>query len=319
MSGGTFAVMLAPSVVSLVLAATGNRLARALPPPTAVRLLTLAGLVTALATGFVLAVIGFVAFAQLPAVAALGAWSARVVADRQPVPLGVGAACALACTALMAMAMRRFVSAGRDLTLAEAACRRLGPGTDGLVVLSDEAPDAYVLPGLTGRIVVSTGMLRAMPGPERRVLLAHEAAHLRHRHYLYVQVAELSAAANPLLRPLAQAVGSAVERWADEAAAAAVGDRAVVARAVARASLATQSAGSALLVDSGARMALRMSGGAIALARTRAMLSPAPQPRRTLTLAVSVLVLAGAAAAIDTGTHTEHLFDVAHATVAMHQ
>lgn len=317
MSAPTLAVVLAPLVVSAVLAATGEGLGRALPPPTAVRLLTLAGLVTALATGFVLAVIGFVAFAQLPAVATLGAWSARVVADRQPVPLALGAACALACTTLMAMALRRFLSSGRDLALAEVACRRLGPGTDGLVVVDDDAPDAYALPGLNGRVVVSTGMLRALPGPERRVLLAHEAAHLRHRHYLYVQVAELSAAANPLLRPLARSVGSAVERWADEASATAVGDRAVVARAVARASLATQRAGSAKRVDGQARLALRM-GEAIALARTRAMLSPAPRPRRALTLAVAALVLLGAVGAIDTGTHTEHLLDVAHSTVALH-
>ncbi len=317
MTAPTAILMVAPLMVSSVLAATGARLGYLLPPATAVRLLTLAGLVTALATGFVLAVVGFVGFAQLPAVASLGAWSARVVAATEPVPFALGAACALACTVLMLASLLRVVAAGRDLAVAEATCRRLGPGADGLVVMDDDAPDAYALPGISGRVVVSTGMLRALPGPERRVLLAHEAAHLHHRHYLYVQVAELSAAANPLLRPVAGAVRSAVERWADEVAAATVGDRTVVARAVARASLAGRRTGPGP-VGNGARVALRMAD-TIALVRARAMLAPAPRPRHALTLAVLALILTGAAGAIDTGTHTEHLFEVAHTRSGPHQ
>ncbi len=317
MNAPAAAWMLAPLMVSIILALVGTRLGRLLPPATAVRLLTLAGLVTALSTGFVLAVAGFEALAQVPLVASLGAWSARVVAASEPVPLALGEACALACLALMGMAVHRFVVAGRDLAVAEATCRRLGEGIDGLVVLDDDAPDAYALPGLSGRVVVSTGMLRALPAAERRVLLAHEAAHLCHHHHLYVQVAELSAAANPLLRPLARAVGAAVERWADEAAAREVGERSLMARAVARASLATQrnAAGSGSGVV--ARLALRMSDS-IALVRARAMLAPAPRPRRALTVAVLALVLVSAAGAIDTGSHTEHLFEVARATMSLH-
>ena len=172
--------------------------------------------------------------------------------------------------------------------------------------------------GLSGRVVVSTGMLRALPAAKRRVLLAHEAAHLRHRHHLYVQVAELSAASNPLLRPLARGVGCAVEPWADEAAADVVGDRSVVARAVARASLATQRAGSSPVATGGniLQPALRMTD-AVALVRTRAMLAPAPRPHRALAVAVVALVLVGAAGAIDTLNHTEHLFEVARSTVTL--
>ncbi len=317
MNAPTTVLMLAPWVVSVILAFTGAPLGRLLPPATAVRLLTLAGLVTALSTGFVLAVAGFVAVAQLPVVASLGAWSARAVAAREPVPLALGAASALACVTLLGMAVHRVLSAGRDLAVAEATCRRLGRGADGLVVLDDDAPDAYALPGFSGRVVVSTGMLRALPAAERRVLLAHEEAHLRHRHHLYVQVAQLSAAANPLLRPLARGVGCAVERWADEAAADAVGDRSVVARAVARASLAAHRAGSGPVVTGGTRLALRMAD-AVALVRTRAMLGPAPRPRRALAATVLALIVVGAAGAIDTGSHTEHLFEVARATVGVH-
>lgn len=314
MNVGVAASMLTPLVVGVILALAGRRLGDLLPPATAVPLLTLASLVTALSTGFVLAVAGFDALAQLPVVASAGTWSARIVAAREPVPLALGAACALACVALMGAALRRFVSSGRDLAVAAAACRRLGRGTDGLIVLADETPDAYALPGLSGRVVISTGMLRALPAAERRVLLAHEAAHLRHRHHLYVQVAELSAAANPLLRPLAGAVASAVERWADEDAAQAVGERTVVARAVARASLAAQCGGTSRISTTGVgtRVALRVAD-TFALARTKAMLAPAPEPHRALTATVLALMIAGAVAAIDTGSHTEHLFEMARA------
>jgi hypothetical protein len=86
--------------------------------------------------------------------------------------------------------------------------------------------------------VVSAGMLRLLPADERQALLAHESAHLRRYHTGYVLLAALAAAANPLLRPVARQVRLAVELWADQLAAREVGDSLVVARALARASLA---------------------------------------------------------------------------------
>jgi hypothetical protein len=80
-------------------------------------------------------------------------------------------------------------------------------------------------------------MLRLLDASERRAVLAHEQAHLRHNHHLAVSVAGAAAAVNPLLRPAASAVTYLVERWADEDAATVVGDRGLVARAVARAAL----------------------------------------------------------------------------------
>lgn len=299
-------LLLAPVAVSVVFWLTGARVSRRLPPATAVRLLSAAALVSSLSTGFVLSVAAFIAAAQLPSVAALGRWSARAVAAGEPVPLLVGAACGATVALLLGAAVRRVGLAGRDLAVAAATCRRLGSGTHGLVVVHDVAPDAYALPGLSGRVVVSTAMLRALPAPERRVLLAHEAAHLRHHHHLYLQLVELSAAANPLLRPLATAVRAGVERWADEDAAAQVGDRAVAARAVARASLARHSAAATRAPV----VALRITGGG-ATARTRALLAPAPRPARLLAAVLAALVLLGAVGAIGTGTHTEHLFEMA--------
>jgi hypothetical protein len=64
--------MALPVVISVLLGASASRVGRWLPPGTAVRLLTAAMLVTALATGFVLAVAGLLVLAQIPLAAALG-------------------------------------------------------------------------------------------------------------------------------------------------------------------------------------------------------------------------------------------------------
>jgi beta-lactamase regulating signal transducer with metallopeptidase domain len=83
-------------------------------------------------------------------------------------------------------------------------------------------------------------MIRALSPAEREVLLAHERAHAAGFHFLFTVAARLAAAANPLLRPVSAAVAYSVERWADEHAAAATGDRPLTARAVARAALAAK-------------------------------------------------------------------------------
>lgn len=298
--------MALPLVISVLLGASASQVGRWLPPGTAVRLLTAAMLVTALATGFVLAVAGLLVLAQIPLVAALGNYSARVLGSGMPVPVAAGGVAAVTVCGLLAAALRRAALGGRDLVLAAVACRRLGPGVGGLVVVDDEEPDAYTLPGLGGRVVVSTAMLRALPADERRVLLAHEAAHLTRRHHLWVQAAELAAAANPLLRPAAAAVRAAVERDADEVAATEVGDRLLTARALARAGLARTAA------RRGATLAAALAGADSAVAdRARALLGGPPPRRRALAGLMAGLMLATGIAVLVTGMQTEARFEAA--------
>ncbi|MGW1986911.1 M48 family metalloprotease [Streptomyces collinus] len=90
---------------------------------------------------------------------------------------------------------------GRALVDAWRECRHIAAGGD-LAVVDDPTPAAYAVLGLPGRVVVSSGMLKLLDGPERRALLAHERAHLRHRHHLFSLVLHLTAVVNPLLRPL---------------------------------------------------------------------------------------------------------------------
>lgn len=113
-------------------------------------------------------------------------------------------------------------------------------------------------------------MLSCLDGREREALLAHERAHLRGRHHLFQAVWRLSAAANPMLRPLAGSGCYVLERWADEEAADRVGDRSVVARAVARAALAASGA---------PHRSLAATGGAVPR-RVKALLAAPPRQRR---------------------------------------
>ncbi len=252
---------------------------------------------TALATGFILAVVAFTLLAPMPMLAAAGHWSATVVRGHDPLPATAGLLPAVVVAGLLGAALRRTIAVGRDLAAAELTCRRLGPAPTGLVVDDDRA-DAYTLPGLTGRIVVSTAMLRALPPDERRVLLAHEHSHLHHRRHVYTQLADLAAA-----------VRLAVERWADEDAAAASDDRVVAVRALARAGLARSDT---VTMPTAALGAVHTD-----LAhRARALQEPPPTPRPVLAGVVAALILVTATAAIDTSHATERRFERAQATFA---
>lgn len=112
------------------------------------------------------------------------------------------------------------------------------PASENLQVLPTPEPTAYAVPGRPGHIVVSVGMLRALPAAERRALLAHERSHLDRGHHRYLHAVELAVAAAPVLASLKHHVRHATERWADEDAADQVGDRRLVAQALARATLA---------------------------------------------------------------------------------
>jgi hypothetical protein len=303
----TLALSCVPLATGVAMWLLGARLGGQLPPATAVRLLTVTMLVTALATGFVLAVAAFTVLAQVPVIATMGRWSVAVLRTGDMIPTPAGALAGVAVLLLLSAAIGRAALSGRDLVRSALMCRRLGPTVARLVVIPDDIPDAYALPGFTGRIIVSTAMLAALPADERAVLLAHEAAHLTHRHHAYLLVAELSAAANPLLRPSCRMVRQAVERWADEVAAAEVGDRVLAARALARAGLAQGAAH-----RQAAAVALGGSDTLVA-DRARALLQEPPSPRPVLVAAVGVVILVLLSAVTVTARLTETRFETAQA------
>jgi hypothetical protein len=226
--------LLIPALAALAARPLGSRL----PPPAATWLLAVSTLVLALTSSAVLGMLALSALVRVSFVDAVGHMSAAVIRSGDevslPVALLAGGLLALAATAAGRALLRRAAAIA-------AAYRRSStlPGTGQVVVTEDASADAYTIPGWPCRIVITQGMLDALAGAERDVLLAHERAHARNSHYLFTSAARLAAAANPLLRPVAAEVGYVIERWADERAAADTGDRALTARAVARAALAT--------------------------------------------------------------------------------
>jgi len=297
-----------PFLASLLLAIGLRPLTRHLSPATGTRLLVSAGLVTALAWGWTLALLGWATVGQLPAVAARGHWSDTQLHAHEPVATAIAWAASALFLAVTVAAAAMTVRRGRATWAAWRLARQICPAGDGdLVIVPDGPPDAFAVPGLHGRIVVSVGMLKALDADERRVLLAHERAHLRHRHDLWVSTAYLVAAANPLLARLPATITLLVERWADEDAATTVADRGLTVQAICRAGMAT---------SQGRRpprkLAHTLSAASTHMRQRIDALSRTPvASSRPLVVAVLAVLLLTTIAAVDAGRDTEKAFEAA--------
>jgi Zn-dependent protease with chaperone function len=258
-----------PLALPLLAAVSARWLAGRLEPRTATWLLTGSALVLAGASGLALALLAATILGQLPLLAWIGHWSAQVMRRNDPTSVSLAVAACLLLAAALAAAVRAAVLRGRALADAASVARCLPWSGRKLCVVDDPAPDAYAMPGLPGRVVVTAGMLDALDARERQVLLAHERAHLAGAHHLFVALAQLAAAANPLLRPLADAVRFSAERWADEQAARITGDRRLVARTIGKAALLTRA---------------RLGTPPTALAIAASLRGTGPVPRRVAAL-----------------------------------
>lgn len=320
-----------PLIVPACAALAARPLADRLPPAAATWLLTASALALALASSAVLGMLAFSALVRIPAIAAFGHLSRPAIASGAvslPVAIAAGGLFAMAAVAAGGAVRRR----GRAIVAAHRHASSL-PGTGQVVVTEDAAADAYTVPGWPCRIVITQGMLRALSAGERDVLLAHERSHAQRSHYLFTSAARLAAAANPLLRPVAAQVGYAVERWADEQAAAQAGDRPLAARAIARAALATSAApprrrsamaALGLIIQEGKRSRggehgrdraatgrgeLRRAGPVPR--RVAALLAPPPRLPLLLLAAAIVLVAVSGASALDAARNFHQLIELA--------
>jgi hypothetical protein len=92
----------------------------------------------------------------------------------------------------------------------------------GAVILDQDAPAAYCLPGRRHCIVVTAGTLAALGPGQLLAVLAHERAHLRGRHHLLLAIASALSRAFPFVPLLAEAgtqVAVLAEMAADDQAA----------------------------------------------------------------------------------------------------
>ena len=256
------------------LAALAPRLPARFAPARAAKILTGLAAASAACTIWGLGLLGLTLIATTPMAAETGV-------DADPVP----AALAVVATGLLAAGLGRAVlTAARRRSIQRAmreVCAMCADHGE-LAVVSDDTPQAFAVPGRArglrgpgqpGRILVSTGLLRAATPAERRVVLAHERAHLHYRHHRHQAIVDLAAAINPLLAKTKYATVFLLERWADEAAASVTNDRQGTARALATVALASRTA-----TSSRATLAFHHHG---VLERVRALQVPAPsqQPR----------------------------------------
>ena len=157
-------------------------------------------------------------------------------------------------------------------------------------VLEHPAPVAFCIPGARPLLVLSSGMVAELDDGQLSAVVAHERAHLRERHHLYLLPFVAWEAALPLL-PAAHrahaAVRSLVEMRADDVALASL-DGPSPRRTLARAIVAVAGGGGA--VPDGA---LALDGGAVGPRVRRLLEPPDPLPTvaRDAALACAALLL----------------------------
>jgi Peptidase family M48 len=277
-----------PAALSLLLAAISRIVASRTAPARVPVFVAAAMLCAAAATwGLVLLAATLLGNTALVADEALE----RGVQLQDPVPRLIGAT----ATVLLiwgAVRVVRVVRVRRAMTRElRAVCHSCGNGE--LAVVALDAPHAFAVPGRPGRILVTRGLLSVLDGAERRVVLAHERAHLQSRHHWLRAATEVCAAVNPLLIPVRETVAFLVERGADERAATVTGSRELVAWTLTKAALASESAGRAPTWAA----VLPFAGCAVS-ARVAALRADPPRPEPLVPSSVLALGVATAAAAV---------------------
>lgn len=233
--------LLVPALLAVVAGSMGGWLRRRLPPRLAVVLLTMVavGAAAGVVIGLLLVVVGGVV--GVPQTLGPLWWCESVLSagHKAPAWVAVGAGAALA---LGLLRMLRFEQRWRLTVKAH--------GHDGDIEIIDaDEPIAFAVPSPDGTVVVSRGLLAVLGGAERDALFAHERCHLDRHHHRFLRASGRAAALVPILTRLARQVRFATEREADEAAAAAVGDRRVVARAIASAAVGARIGGPAMALS----------------------------------------------------------------------
>ena len=298
-----------PLLAALALGTAGPALGRRLPPAVATVLLTAAALVTALTSLASLALLTGVVVLRLPEFAAEGRFSDAVLVHGPVSPL-VGTVSGLALLALLPFAIRAGIRLWRESARTYRLAKAFSAHPASIAVIQDPRAQAFAVPGIPPlpghaaiptRIVATDSLLRTLDEDQRRAMFAHEQAHLHHRHHLYLLLTNLATVANPLLWRLPDAVTEATERWADEDAAAAVGNREVLARALGRAALSN-------LPRTIPAMAQAHVGK-----RVRALMAPPPPRRRALAAVVGIAIAATVWASFQSARETDQFFDSARA------
>jgi hypothetical protein len=222
------ATLFIPTFACVVVAMASSGIQRRLRPETGAAMLTGAALAAAGAVIMALGAVGFAFLAQIAWLESAVGWCRTLIPVDDHVPTGVGLVATAAFT----------TGVGRAVCFLRRSSWRSSASAPTLVVVDSTSIEAIAVPGAPNHILVSSAMMALLDADERDAMLAHERSHLDNHHHRYLVLAGAAAAAVPLVRPIAARVRYCTERWADESAAQEVGDRTLVARAIAKAALA---------------------------------------------------------------------------------
>ncbi len=298
--------LLLPAMLAVISGAIAGYMPDSATPATLMRTLTAVAGVSALSAFVIVLTLATGLLPHVDAVERLVDWCPMIpLHHRVSYPIGI---LSLIVLGVMGLRVRTVIRKRRWAT----------EGTSGqrMLLLDTPEPIAYAAPGRPGCVVVSNGILQALCPQERKVLFAHERAHLEQRHDRFLLIASLAVAIVPFLRPLAEKIRLATERCADEAAVAAVGgDREIVAQAIARAAIARSEyvaeMGTGLILEDAGAVIARFSGSSV-MRRVNALIGdPTGQGSVVLgSVLASTMVLFGIAV---TSLQIHHL-----ATVVIH-
>lgn len=220
----TGASMLLPLIGVVLGVCVAGGLRRWLSPQAATRLLTIVAVSSAIAIGWGLILIVFAWTITYSEFSDVAGWCEIATPGHHPVGTAIG----VGSLVMLVVGTIRATTAAYGFRRMDADWRH----GDEIEILATAEPVAFAVPGDPGSVVVSTGLLQGLEQRECDAVLAHEHAHLAHRHHRYVRWTRIATAAVPLLWPLDRWVAISTERWADEEAARLIGDRKAVASAL---------------------------------------------------------------------------------------
>lgn len=188
-----------------------------------------------LVTGFVLIESGLVLWAtpallDAMSLAELAAACRRMLGGLVPGGRvgGMAAAAVLVWTTTAALVgLGRVVRSQRRYRVEPTLARAERRETHELVVLPTIQPFAYAVGGRRPQIVLTRGVVDRFPAEYVEAIMAHEMAHVRNRHHRFLMLSSGVLAAFGWIPPVRSGVDHlhlALERWADEEAAATVPD-----------------------------------------------------------------------------------------------
>ncbi len=233
------ALLVAPLLLIVVGSLAGWFLPRLAGPATCVRVLAAATVAAAGGVTAALVLVTLAAASEVHSVSDLIGWCQALYPGDHGAAPWAGTVAFFALTHATTVAVRYARRTRRELA-------SFGP-VDGVQIVQAAGPVAFAVPGRPGGVIMGDQLLRSLDSNERRVVLAHEQAHLDLKHHRYVHAAEMCAAAFPFLLPIARQVRYNSERWADESAAQIVGSRELVAKVIAKVALLGSAAPSATL------------------------------------------------------------------------